>query len=93
MPQPYPQIPQTPQIPQNQYPPELLRRFELYFRAPALSKPRGVRELRAGSIGKLVTLRGVVTRVSEVRPLLVVGTYSCDQCGAETYQPVRGALG
>lgn len=47
-----------------------------------------IREVRADSVGKLVTVRGIVTRVSEVKPRMVVATYTCDQCGAETYQPV-----
>ncbi|KAF1568210.1 UNVERIFIED_CONTAM: DNA replication licensing factor MCM7, partial [Eudyptes robustus] len=75
--------------PQNQYPPELLRRFELYFRAPSTAKARVVRDVKADCIGKLVTVRGIVTRVTEVKPMMVVATYSCDQCGAETYQPIQ----
>ncbi|XP_061220059.1 DNA replication licensing factor MCM7 [Neopsephotus bourkii] len=78
-----------PQDPQNQYPPELLRRFELYFRPPSSLQPCPIRAARAGSIGKLLTLSGVVTRVTEVQPLLLVATYSCDRCGAETFQPIR----
>ncbi|XP_047568718.1 DNA replication licensing factor MCM7 isoform X2 [Lutra lutra] len=75
--------------PQNQYPPELMRRFELYFQGPSSNKPRVIREVRADSVGKLVTVRGIVTRVSEVKPRMVVATYTCDQCGAETYQPIQ----
>ncbi|XP_067412660.1 DNA replication licensing factor MCM7 [Emydura macquarii macquarii] len=75
--------------PQNQYPPELLRRFELYFKAPSGSKAHVIRDVKADCIGKLVTVRGIVTRVSEVKPMMVVATYSCDQCGAETYQPIQ----
>lgn len=75
--------------PQNQYPPELLRRFELYFKAPSSSKARVIRDVKADCIGKLVTVRGIVTRVTEVKPMMVVATYSCDQCGAETYQPIQ----
>ncbi|XP_058566846.1 DNA replication licensing factor MCM7 isoform X2 [Neofelis nebulosa] len=75
--------------PQNQYPPELMRRFELYFHGPSSNKPRVIREVRADSVGKLVTVRGIVTRVSEVKPRMVVATYTCDQCGAETYQPIQ----
>ncbi|XP_025066886.1 DNA replication licensing factor MCM7, partial [Alligator sinensis] len=75
--------------PQNHYPPELLRRFELYFKAPSSAKPRVIRDVKADSIGKLVTVRGIVTRVAEVKPMMVVATYSCDQCGAETYQPIQ----
>ena len=40
-------------------------------------------------LGKLVTVRGIVTRCTEVKPMMQVATYTCDQCGAETYQPVR----
>ncbi|NXJ87146.1 MCM7 factor, partial [Trogon melanurus] len=75
--------------PQNQYPPELLRRFELYFQPPSTAKTRVIRDVKADCIGKLVTVRGVVTRVTEVKPMMVVATYSCDQCGAETYQPIQ----
>ena len=32
--------------------------------------------------------QGIVTRVTEVKPKLVVATYSCDQCGYETFQEV-----
>ncbi|NXX15712.1 MCM7 factor, partial [Podargus strigoides] len=46
-----------------------------------------IRAVRAECVGKLVTVRGIVTRVTEVKPMMVVATYSCDQCGAETYQP------
>lgn len=34
-------------------------------------------------------ITGIVTRCTDVKPLLVVATYSCSACGAETYQPVR----
>ncbi|XP_048885357.1 DNA replication licensing factor MCM7 isoform X2 [Brienomyrus brachyistius] len=75
--------------PRNQYPAELMRRFELYFRPPSTAKPKVVREVRADSIGKLVTVRGIVTRATEVKPMMAVATYTCDQCGAETYQPIQ----
>ncbi|KAG7269021.1 hypothetical protein CRUP_010735 [Coryphaenoides rupestris] len=39
------------------------------------------------SIGHLVSVRGIVTRATEVKPMMAVATYTCDQCGAETYQP------
>lgn len=44
--------------------------------------------MKADSIGQLVTVRGIVTRATEVKPMMAVATYTCDQCGAETYQPV-----
>jgi DNA replication licensing factor MCM7 len=47
-----------------------------------------VRDLKAQFVGKLVSLRGVVIRAVEVKPLACVITYICDTCGAETFQPV-----
>ncbi|XP_055530980.1 DNA replication licensing factor Mcm7 [Wyeomyia smithii] len=72
----------------NSIPAELIKRFEVYFKAPSLSKAVSIREVKAQSIGKLVTLRGIVTRCTEVKPMMTVATYTCDRCGAETYQPV-----
>ncbi|XP_076844847.1 DNA replication licensing factor MCM7 isoform X1 [Brachyhypopomus gauderio] len=72
----------------NQYPVDLMRRFEVYFRPPSTSKPEVVRDVKADHIGKLVTVRGIVTRATEVKPMMAVATYTCDQCGAETYQPI-----
>ncbi|XP_026081587.1 DNA replication licensing factor mcm7-like [Carassius auratus] len=74
--------------PRNQYPSELMRRFEVYFRPPSTLKPKVVRDVKADSIGQLVTVRGIVTRATEVKPMMAVATYTCDQCGAETYQPI-----
>ncbi|XP_012267656.2 DNA replication licensing factor Mcm7 [Athalia rosae] len=74
--------------PKNSHPPELMRRFEVYFRDFAATKVLPVRDIKAIHIGKLVTIRGIVTRSTEVKPMMCVATYTCDQCGAETYQPV-----
>lgn len=73
----------------NQYPAELMRRFELCFKPASTAKPKVVRDVRADSIGHLVTVRGIVTRATEVKPMMAVATYTCDQCGAETYQPIQ----
>lgn len=62
---------------------------EVYFKTPSTCKPKVVRDVRADSIGHLVSVRGIVTRATEVKPMMAVATYTCDQCGAETYQPVR----
>ncbi|KFM80590.1 hypothetical protein X975_03952, partial [Stegodyphus mimosarum] len=75
--------------PHNKYPPELLRRFEVYFKNRETQEHLSVRDVKAEHIGKLVSVRGIVTRCTEVKPMLVVGTYTCDQCGSETYQPVN----
>lgn len=47
-----------------------------------------VREVKGAHLGKLISVRGIVTRVSEVKPLLLVNAYTCDVCGSETFQEV-----
>ncbi|KAH8980360.1 MCM-domain-containing protein [Lactarius hatsudake] len=47
-----------------------------------------VREVRGVHLGKLITASGIVTRVSEVKPLLLVNAYTCDVCGSETFQEI-----
>uniref|UniRef100_A0A9I9CQE6 DNA replication licensing factor MCM6 n=1 Tax=Cucumis melo TaxID=3656 RepID=A0A9I9CQE6_CUCME len=42
---------------------------------------RRLRELTTAEIGKLVSVTGVVTRTSEVRPELLQGTFKCLECG------------
>ncbi|VDK24941.1 unnamed protein product [Anisakis simplex] len=73
----------------NKYPPELMRRFEVAFKSRTNEKPLSVRDIKAAQVGKLITVRGVVIRATEVKPMASVITYTCDTCGSETYQPVR----
>lgn len=47
-----------------------------------------VRDVKGIHLGRLITVRGIVTRVSEVKPLLLVNAYTCDVCGSETFQDV-----
>lgn len=61
---------------------------EIYFKDLSISKTIPIREVKAEHIGKLVTVKGIVIRSTEVKPLMCVATYTCDQCGAETYQPI-----
>lgn len=74
---------------QNTMPPELKRRYQLTMMASAKSKASSVREVKANNIGQLVTVRGMVTRVTDVRPLMTVAAYTCEQCGYEIYQEVK----
>ncbi|RXG67486.1 DNA replication licensing factor mcm7 [Armadillidium vulgare] len=75
--------------PRVKYPMELMKRFEVYFKAPNTLKSLSIRHVKAAQIGKLVQVKGIVTRATEVKPMIQVATYTCDQCGAETYQPVN----
>ncbi|KAA1113873.1 Mcm2-7 hexameric complex component [Puccinia graminis f. sp. tritici] len=71
------------------FPPILTRRYNLYFRAPRSSTTLAVRQVKAVHLGKLISIRGIVTRVSEVKPLLLVNAFSCDACGSEIFQEVE----
>ncbi|CAF0791914.1 unnamed protein product [Adineta steineri] len=74
--------------PMNRYPEELMRRFELYFKSSNTQKHLSVRQVKATHVGKLISVKGVVTRATEVKPMISVATYTCDICGSETYQPI-----
>jgi DNA replication licensing factor MCM6 len=39
-----------------------------------------LRELTTRKLGQLVSIGGTVTRTSEVRPELLVGTFQCNEC-------------
>ena len=45
-----------------------------------------LRQVKAEHIGQLVSMKAIVTRVGDVRPLMQVVTYTCDDCGYEIYQ-------
>ncbi|KAN0064151.1 DNA replication licensing factor MCM7 [Thecaphora frezii] len=70
------------------FPPVLLRRYTLYLKPVEQTEPLAVRAVRGAHLGKLITVRGIVTRVSEVKPFLLVDAYACDVCGAEIFQEV-----
>jgi len=72
----------------NTFPPELMRRYEVYFKSQSNEKVIPIRDVKANQIGKLVNIKGIVTRATEVKPMMQVATYTCDMCGAETYQPI-----
>eukprot|EP00743_Colponemidia_sp_Colp-15_P002899 GILK01003138.1.p1 GENE.GILK01003138.1~~GILK01003138.1.p1 ORF type:complete len:762 (+),score=171.51 GILK01003138.1:72-2288(+) len=69
-------------------PAELRRRYELVLLPLKKTKVLPLRGVKADSIGHLVTVKGIVIRASDVKPLCVVATYTCDTCGFEIYQPV-----
>lgn len=74
----------------NKIPPELGRRFDVLMKPQSSDKVIPVRSIKAEYIGKLISLKGIVTRCTEVKPMMQVATYTCDQCGVETYQIVQG---
>lgn len=82
--------------PQNIFPPELLRRYTVNFKpvTPSASstdrnsKALAIRAVRGEHLGNLITIRGIATRVSDVKPAIQVTGYVCDRCGYENFQPV-----
>jgi DNA replication licensing factor MCM7 len=71
-------------------PPALTRRYQVRLEPlhGGGSKPMPLREVHAEHIGQLVKVSGIVTRVSDVKPLVEVATHICYQCGFEIYQEV-----
>lgn len=77
----------------DQFPAMLTRRYTLVFkpRSSTLDQPAkslSVRQVRGDHLGHLITIRGIATRVSDVKPIVQVNAYTCDRCGCEIFQPV-----
>lgn len=83
-------------LPASIFPPELTRRYYLTFKPITPSGSSGdrnqkalaVRNVRGEHLGSLITVRGITTRVSDVKPAIQVNAYTCDRCGYEIFQPV-----
>lgn len=76
------------------FPPQLLRRYNLYFKpltnsTSKSSKPLNIRSVKGSHIGQLITIRGIVTRVSDVKPSVEIQAYTCDTCGYEIFQEIK----
>lgn len=59
---------------------------EVYIKAFSKGAPFTIREVRASYIGQLVKISGIITRCSDVKPLMQVAIYTCEECGFEIYQ-------
>ncbi|ORZ25428.1 MCM2/3/5 family-domain-containing protein [Absidia repens] len=71
------------------FPPSLTRRYEVFIKPMTGDQALAVRHIKGSQLGQLVTLRGIVTRVTDVKPFLQVNTYSCDACGHEIFQEIK----
>ncbi|CCE79895.1 Piso0_002987 [Millerozyma farinosa CBS 7064] len=79
----------------NLFPSLLTRRYVLYFRPlsdPLKNKPLAVREVKGSHVGQLINVRGIVTRVTDVKPSVMVIAYTCDKCGYEIFQEVTSKV-
>ncbi|KAJ9547596.1 hypothetical protein OSB04_020139 [Centaurea solstitialis] len=78
--------------PKQKMPSEIKRFYEVYIRASSKAQPFTLREVRASHIGQLVKISGIVTRCSDVKPLIKVAVYTCEECGFEIYQEVTARV-
>ena len=70
-------------------PKELLRRYEVNFISRTDRETLKIRNISANDIGGLIKVKGIVTRITEVRPMMRCATYICDVCGNEIYQIIN----
>ncbi|KAF8038043.1 hypothetical protein BT93_B0794 [Corymbia citriodora subsp. variegata] len=77
--------------PLQKMPSEIKRYFEVYIRASSKGRPFTIREVKASYIGQLVRTSGIITRCSDVKPLMQVAVYTCEDCGFEIYQMALGS--
>uniref|UniRef100_A0A7S1NW45 DNA replication licensing factor MCM7 n=1 Tax=Eutreptiella gymnastica TaxID=73025 RepID=A0A7S1NW45_9EUGL len=70
-------------------PPAMHRRYQLVI-SQAGQKKLPLRSLKADAVGKLVTVQGIITGATAVKPKILYAAYICEQCGHEIYQAVKG---
>lgn len=49
-----------------------------------LPKVDKIRDLKTSTLGKIMAIEGTVTRTTEVKPELSIGTFKCKQCDTMT---------
>ncbi|CAK9439550.1 DNA replication licensing factor MCM7 [Lodderomyces beijingensis] len=88
----------------NIFPAKLTRRYCLYFKPLTQGDGDGdggvgkhdtalsVRQIKGKFVGHYITVRGIVTRVSDVKPSVLVTAYTCDKCGYEIFQEVNSKV-
>jgi len=70
-------------------PKSLIRRFEVVV-VPSVSEPvRKLREVLAQDIGHLLKVKGMVTRISDVKPLASVVAYTCEVCACTLFGEIN----
>lgn len=72
-------------------PPELERQYSVVI-VPGQNAKKNfakLREIKSNAIGGLISVKGIVTRCSDVKPCMQVAVYACDACGNEVYQVIN----
>jgi DNA replication licensing factor MCM7 len=60
----------------DRFPPSLFRRYEVRFLPLSREAVLPLREVRADQLGRLVTIKAIVIRASDIKPLVTVATYT-----------------
>jgi DNA replication licensing factor MCM7 len=76
--------------PQNRIPPSLTRRYEVLIIPRTGASRLHMRHISSPNIGGLVSFKGIVTQVTDVRPMMTVATYLNDEDGKEYFQEITG---
>lgn len=76
--------------PRNLVPAIMTRTYETLLIPRSGDKSIPLRFVRSEHVGRLLTVSGIVTRVTEVKPRVAAAVYTCHGCGYEVYQEVTG---
>ena len=68
----------------------MARRYDVLFTPDVESKHAvyAIRDVDSQKIGHYVTIRGIITRVGEMLPMVRIAAYECRQCHQECFQRV-----
>jgi hypothetical protein len=64
----------------KKFPPQLLRTYELRVMPRTTEKPLSLRQVAGSALGRLVSIKAIVLRATDVRPMLQVASYSWCVC-------------
>ena len=70
-------------------PNELLRRYQVRILPSNNLKAIKIRDISSNNIGGLIYLKGIVIKITDVKPMIKIATYICDECGNEIYQKIN----
>ena len=61
--------------------PDYARQKIFYVSFYNLHELDSIRSLKTDKLGKLIAIKGTLTKTTEVRPELLVGNFECKECG------------
>ena len=73
----------------NTIPNELVRKYQINFENRSTCNLMKIKNVNQNYLGKLVKVRGIVTKASTTNPIIRVATYVCFVCSSTVYQPIH----